>query len=110
VGVRILRTPIFHEATFWALTMGACRGQGCLLHRGQYWEEVERQPGFAVYRASRYNLGWLQERLEDYEVLLYGQLLAGHFGRDGRLRPRSQVRQDPGRGYRRGPRAVRRVA
>jgi hypothetical protein len=96
-----------HEGTFWSLVGAACAGQRWLWHGGRCWQQVAGGPGLAAYRPANCGLSWFQERVEEYELFLYRGLLEGHVGRDGRLRPRSHLRQGPGRAYRPTPRAAR---
>ena len=107
--MRIVRVPVLHEGTFWSLVRAASVGQRCLRHGGRYWAQVAGGQGLAAYRPANWSLAWFQERVEEYEVFLYRQLLEGHVGRDGRLRPRSHLRQGPGGAYRPTPRAARQI-
>jgi hypothetical protein len=108
-AVRIVRIRVLHEGTFWSLVRAACESERCLRHEGRYWVQVAGGNGLAAYRPANCSLGWFQERVEEYEVFLYRQLLEGHVGRDGRLRPHSRLRQGPGGAYRPTPRAARQV-
>ncbi len=109
--MRIARLQICHEGTFWALVAAAHDAvEHCLSYRGSYWEPVECWGGLAVYRRYPYDLAWLQERVEQYELVLYSQLLSGHFGPDGVLRPHVHVSRGTSGAYRAAPAAARSMA
>ena len=101
--VRIVKVPIFHEGTFRALVSAALHGQQCLRHRGDYWEPVETGYKFSFYRRTGISLANLQQRIETYELYFYNQLLSGHFGSDGALRPHSRLRRSRDGVYRASP-------
>jgi len=109
--VRIARLQICHEGTFWALVGAAYDAiERCMCYGGSYWEPVESRGGFAVYRRYPYDLTWLQERVEQYELFLYSQLLSGHFGPDGVLRPHVHVSRATSGAYRAAPAPPRSMA
>ena len=106
--MRIARLQICHEGTFWSL-VAAARGVngGCIRYGGAYWELVESWGRFSVYRRYPYDLDWLHERVEQYELFLYSQLLAGRFGPDGVLRPHTHLSLAPTGAYRPAPAAAK---
>lgn len=99
-GVRIVRVPVFHEATFRTLLAAVCRAQRCLPYGGQCWEAIEEGRGFGLYRPAPFTLSWVQERVELYEFHLYHRLMHEHCGRDGVLRPHTHLVQGPSGAYR----------
>jgi len=106
--VRIVRVPVFHEGTFWSLVRAACTSSRCLRHgRERRARVASNLAGVTADRPADYTLACFQERVEEYELFLYRQLLEGCVGRDGSLRPRSHLRQGPGGVYRPTPRAAR---
>ena len=109
--MRIARLQICHEGTFWSLVAAAYGATDrCLYYEGSYWEPVESWGKVAVYRRYPYDLAWLHERVEEYELFLYFQLLSGHFGPDGVLRPHVHVSRAASGGYRAAPAPARSMA
>jgi hypothetical protein len=98
--MRIIRVPVFHEGTFQAIVAAACRAGSCITHRGGCWELIEGGRSFAFYRRAPFTLDWIQDRVEDYEFHFYSQLLHGHVGRDGLLRPHARVSRTASGAYR----------
>lgn len=92
---RIVRVPIFHQGTFQAILAAVWQSGPCLRYRGQSWEPIEQGRGFGFYRRAPFGLGWIEERVEQYEFHLYHRLLQEEFGRDGLLRARTQFRLGP---------------
>ena len=106
--MKITRLQICHEGTFWALVAAAGDANSrCLRYRGSYWEPVESRGGVRVYRRYPYDLSWLHERVEQYELFLYSQLLSGRFGSDGVLRPHAHCARAPSGAYRPAPAPAR---
>jgi len=100
--VRIARVPVFHEGTFRALLLTALHGLRYFRYRGRFWQPVEVRRGFALYRQAPDWLACLQQRVEEYEFFVYSQLLYGHCGRDGILRPCTHLRRGSNGAYRQG--------
>lgn len=108
---KIARLQICDEGTFWALVGAAYAATArCLPHRGGYWEPMEAKRGFALYRRYPFDLKWLHERLEQYELFLYSHLLSGRFGPDGVLRSLAHVSRGPSGAYRPGSHPARGMA
>jgi len=96
-----MRVPIYHEGTFRAVLLAVLRAGRCLRYGGRYWEAIETRRGFGLYCRAAYDLTWIQQRVEGYELFFYARLLQGHCGRDGTFRPRTRLLRIPGGTYRR---------
>ncbi len=105
---RIVRVPIYHEGTFRAVLLAALRARRCLRHGGRYWEPIEARRGFGLYCRATYDLTWIQQRVEGYELFFYTRLLQCHFSRDGTFRSRTRLLRGPSGAYRRSEQVERR--
>ena len=102
---RIMRVPVYHEGTFWAIISEATRAGVCLSYGGESWEPMEESDEFGLYRKARGSGGlpFIRERVESYELFLYSRLLGERCGADGVLRPRTtQLHRGPNRALRSG--------
>jgi len=99
--VRIVRVPVFHEGTFRAIVAAARRAGRCLRRGGEYWQPIEAGRSSGVYCRAAYDLTWIQQRVEAYELFFYRRLLQGHCGRDGAFRRRTRLLRGPTGAYRR---------
>jgi len=100
---RIVRVPIYHEATFHAILSAANQAQSCLCYRGESWEPVEMGRSFSLYRLAPTGLRRIQERVDRYELFFYSRLLEERFGSDGVLRPATRLRRGPNGALRAAP-------
>ncbi|MFB3883465.1 MAG: hypothetical protein ACE149_19540 [Armatimonadota bacterium] len=88
---RLRRTPVYHRTVFQELVAAARLGQTCLRHAGGCWEPLVATRSFGLYRPGPDMLSCVQERVEEYEFMLYSRLLNGACGRDGLVRPRTHL-------------------
>ena len=94
---RLRRAAIYHRTVFRELVAAAQQGQACLRHAGACWAPLVATRSFGIYRPAPDMLTCVQERVEEYELMLYSALLHSACGRDGLLRPRTRLwRQQDG--------------
>ncbi len=106
--MRVTRVRVYHEGTFRALVRAAGFATSrCLHYGGAYWQPVERRRGIRVYRRYPYDLDWLRDRIEQYELFLYSRLLSGRVGRDGMIRRHTHVVRARNGAYRPAPAPAR---
>ena len=89
--VRLKRAAIFHRTVFQELLAAARQGQACLRHAGACWAPLVATRSFGIYLPAPEMLTCVQERVEEYELMLYSALLHSACGRDGLLRPRTRL-------------------
>lgn len=89
--MRIVRSPVFDRMTFNELLDEALTGQTCLRYGGRRWAPVVAGRSFSIYQEAPDVLGWVQDRVEAYELSIYAAMLRSHCGPDGRMRPRTRL-------------------